>query len=105
MPSVAVATTSVAKGPCRKAPAPGELELNQSHCWLVGCAHRDRGWKPYSQEQSAQIEQAFVARDGSGEHVLEGGGYAIDFSHMRQVNTTDRRRSRAVRRLDKRDPS
>ena len=64
-------------------------------------AHRDRGWKPYSQEQSAQIEQAFAESAGNGEHVLEGGAYAIDFSHMRQVNTADKRRSRAVRRLEK----
>lgn len=58
----------------------------------------DRGWKPYRQEQSAQIEQAYVESGGQGEYVLEGGDYAVDFAQMRQVKVTERRRSRAVRR-------
>ena len=77
------------------------LSLSLSLSLSLAAACRDSGWKPYSQEQAAQIEQAFMISDGKGEHMLEGGSYAIDFVHMRQVNASDRRRSRAVRRLEK----
>ena len=58
----------------------------------------DRGWKSYG-DQSARIEHEFGAGGGRGEHVLEGGSHAVDFEKMKQVNVTDRRRSRPVRRV------
>lgn len=77
----------------------------------------DRGWKPYSSEQTMKIEaefkralfqacggdSSFVAQQQppQGRIVLDAGTHAIDFGKMRQVNISDEKRSRAVRRSEK----
>jgi hypothetical protein len=68
----------------------------------------DRGWKPYAPAVSALIETAWLSCGGDsgssspaavqGRTVLEGGTHAVDFGKMRQVNVSDEKRSRAVRR-------